>query len=69
MLKNAFYLRFDSSITTGAIQTCDSIPIGPRPPQTCQRLTTNRPIESAPDKPCSLPPTFFRRSTSDWDLA
>src|SRR5262252_8026141 len=27
-----------------------SIPIGPRPPQTCQRLTTNRPIESAPDK-------------------
>src|SRR5207249_2734441 len=26
----------------------------PRPPQTCQRLTTNRPIESAPDKRCSL---------------
>src|SRR5215471_221652 len=36
----------------------DSIPIGPRPPQTCQRLTTNRPIESAPDKLGSFIPTF-----------
>src|SRR5215469_2982382 len=44
--------------------TDDRTPIGPRPPQTCQRLTTNRPIESAPGKPCSLiptsPPAHFR---------
>ena len=39
-------------------QTRHSIPIVPRPPQTCQPLTTNRPIESAPDKPCSLNPTL-----------
>src|SRR5215470_14763987 len=38
--------------------TDDRTPIGPRPPQTCQRLTTNRPIESAPDKLRSFIPTF-----------
>jgi hypothetical protein len=52
-----FRLQFNLSISD-ATQTRHSIPIVPRPPQTCQRLTTNRPIESAPDKPPSLISTF-----------
>jgi len=54
--------------SSGTTQTDYSIPIVPCPPHTCQRLTTNRPIENAPDKPLWLlsPPEHFR---SDWDLA
>jgi hypothetical protein len=47
----------------------DGIPIGPRPPRTCQRLTTNRPIESAPVQPNSLTVQFSAGALHDWDLA
>src|SRR5262245_9851182 len=49
--------------------TDHSIPIGPRPPQTCQRLTTDRPIESAPDKLNSLTQQISAGALHDWDLA